>query len=96
MSTSTRRALRILEALKGKTLQGLSNAELARGLGESAVNVSRALAVLEEAGWVTHLDTGRWAHSIKLLQIAVAHADELAKAEQQLGELRQRVLAGAR
>lgn len=93
--TSTDRALRVLIALKGHTMEGLANVELAHGLGESAVNISRALAVLERNGLVRKLDTGRWAHSITMLQIAQAHANHMADTQDRLLEINRRVAAGA-
>ena len=93
-STSARRALRVLEILKGQTLYGLSNAEIARALDETPVNITRTLGVLMESGFVQKLDTGRYAHSIKLLQIAQAHANELASAQSRLLEITHRVAVG--
>ncbi|MBU4380036.1 MAG: helix-turn-helix domain-containing protein, partial [Proteobacteria bacterium] len=66
-STSARRVLRVLKILKGHSLRGLSNGDVAKALGESPVNVTRALQALAEEGMVTQLDTGRWAHSVALL-----------------------------
>jgi len=43
---SAQRVLRVWKALRGHTLTGLSNQELAQATGESAANVSRALATL--------------------------------------------------
>jgi hypothetical protein len=44
----------------------------------------------------TRLDTGRFALSIATLQIAQAHAEEMARAQNRINEINQRVLAGAR
>lgn len=89
------RVLRVLAALKGHTLQGLSNVELAKALNESPANISRCLATLVEAGFATKLDSGRYAPGIALLQIAQAHANEMASAQHRINEINQRVLAGA-
>jgi DNA-binding IclR family transcriptional regulator len=93
--TSARRVLRVLRALKGHSLNGLANGEIAQALGESPVNVSRALAVLESEGLVTKLSTGRWAHSITMLQLAQAHANEMDRAQAQITEINARVRAGS-
>lgn len=93
--SSAIRALRVLKALKGQTMHGLSNKELAQGLGESAVNISRALAVLEAEGFVSQLPTGRWTHSVALLQIAQAHAEHMAATQGRMLELNRRIAAGA-
>lgn len=94
--TSVIRALRVLEALKGNALEGLSNVEIAKRTGESEVNVSRTLKVLVAAGWVTRHDTGRFAQSVRFLQMAEAFALECDRATSRITELRQRVAAGAR
>ena len=94
-STSARRALRVLKCLKGKTLNGLANNEIAKALDESAVNISRALDVLMDEGWVSKLETGRYALSITALQVAQAHAEEVSRAQARIMELNQRVHAGA-
>lgn len=93
---NTRRALRILKAMRGATFTGVSNAELAKALGETAPNVSRALDVLVDEGFAVRLDNGRYAHSIALLQIAQAHADHAARLQQRMTETAQRITAGAR
>lgn len=89
------RVLRVLKALKGHSLQGLSNGELANALEESPANITRYLTTLVEAGLATKLDTGRYAPGIALLQIAQAHANEMANAQNRINEINQRVLAGA-
>ena len=94
-STSARRALRVLKCLKGHTLHGLANNEIAKALDDSAVNISRALDVLMDEGWVSRLETGRYALSITALQVAQAHADEVARAMAIIQETTQRIHAGA-
>lgn len=89
------RVLRVLKALKGHSLHGLSNGELAKALEESPANITRYLSTLVEAGLATKLDTGRYAPGIALLQIAQAHANEMASAQNRINEINQRVLAGA-
>lgn len=89
------RALRVLKALKGHSLMGLSNGELAKALDESPANITRYLSTLVDSGLATKLDTGRYAPGIALLQIAQAHANEMANAQNRINEINQRVLAGA-
>lgn len=64
-SSSATRTLRVLIALKGYTMTGLSNGELAKALNVSPANISRDLATLVDVGLVIQLDNGRYAHSIK-------------------------------
>lgn len=59
VNTSLRRGLRILKALKGKSLLGLSNKELAKALGESEANISRAMGALIEEGMAQLSTTGK-------------------------------------
>lgn len=93
--SSARRTLRVLKVLKGHTITGISNKEIADGLGESAVNVSRALAELAEEGLATKLENGRWAHSVAMLQIATAHTSHMASLQDRMTEIQRRVAVGA-
>ncbi|UZR27461.1 helix-turn-helix domain-containing protein [Methylococcus mesophilus] len=89
------RILRVLKMLKGHTLTGLSNTELAKALGDSPCNVNRALNTLIAEGLAVKLDNGRFAHSVGMLQIAQAHADHVTKLQGRILELNQRIAAGA-
>lgn len=92
---SALKVLQVWEALKGHTLVGLSNTELVAATGQSAPNVSRALNTLIEGGYVTRYDSGRYAHSVKTLQIAQAHANHMQQFRTRAAELDQRIAAGA-
>jgi len=89
------RMLRVLKALKGHTISGLSNQELAEALGESPANINRYLNSLIEEGLATKLDNGRFAHSVAMLQIAQAHADHVAKLQDRIHEINRRIVAGS-
>ncbi|HGB3471652.1 TPA: helix-turn-helix domain-containing protein [Salmonella enterica subsp. diarizonae serovar 61:l,v:z35] len=95
INSTLRRGLRILKALKGKSLNGLSNKELSRALGESEANISRAMGSLIEEGMVQRLKNGRYAPGMQLLYIAQAFSNEMAVAQARIAELNQRVLAGS-
>ena len=88
---SARRALRVLKALRGHTLAGLSNTELAKALGESPANLTRDLHTLNEAGIATRHETGRFAPSIAFLQYAMATAEELQRAQARITEIQARI-----
>lgn len=89
-TNTTQRALRIINALKGKSLSGLSNKELAERLNESPVNITRATQILIDEGFVTKLDNGLFALSMKITQIGVTHLTELDNAKNRLEQLTQR------
>lgn len=93
--SSARRALRVLKALKGHSMTGLSNKELADGLGETPTNITRALQELEAEGLAAKLDSGRWAHSVAMLQIAHAHQSHMAGLQDRMTEMTRRVAVGA-
>lgn len=90
-NTGARRVLRILLAMRGATFTGVSNVELCKATGESAPNITKALHVLADEGFVTRLDNGRYAHSVTLLQIAQAHADHTLRLHARMTEISQRI-----
>ena len=54
------------------------------------MNISRAIAILVDEGFVTRLDNGLYALSIQLTQIAMSHLSEIDKAQSRLDQLKQR------
>lgn len=58
VSSSGSRILRVLKALRGHALNGVSNGELASALGESPANINRALNTLIEEDWPSNWITG--------------------------------------
>lgn len=95
-SSSGARILRVLKALRGHTLNGVSNSDLAKALDESPANINRALNTLIEEGLAIKLENGRFALGMQILQIAVAHSNEMSRAQERINEINQRVLAGSR
>ena len=89
------KVLKVMQAMKGHSLTGVSNTDLAKNLGMSAPTVNRCVNTLIEAGMATQLETGRYALSVQALSIAQAHANEMAKASDRISELTQRVMAGS-
>ncbi|AZD92026.1 MULTISPECIES: helix-turn-helix domain-containing protein [Pseudomonas] len=89
------RVLRVLKALKGHTVTGLSNTELAHITQDSPSNITRAMQTLIEEGLAVKLDNGRFAHSVGVLQIAQAHAEHMARLTNRMQELNQRIAAGS-
>jgi len=90
MSESARLRLRVIKALKGHTLGGMANSEIAKAVFETPVNVSRALSDLVAEGFAEKNATGRYVLSVSVLQIAQAHQTELERARARFDELHQR------
>ena len=89
------RVLRVLKALKGHTVTGLSNSELAFLTQDSPCNITRAMQTLIEEGLAVKLDNGRFAHSVGVLQIAQAHAEHMVRLTGRMQEINQRIAAGS-
>lgn len=90
MSNAATRACRVLKALRGHSINGLSNSQLAASLQESPTNITRALQDLIAEDLVIKLDNGNFAHSGQTEQIALAHLHSLDQAEQRVKELKRR------
>lgn len=95
-SKAVRRALRIWISLKGFSHTGLTNSEICRITGESAPNVTRALAPLMAEGLVVRLDNGRFAHGVRTLQIATAHKEHVERMIQRINQTEGMIIAGSR
>ncbi|WP_311515301.1 helix-turn-helix domain-containing protein [Oligella urethralis] len=93
---AAQRVLRVWQALKGNTFTGLSNSEIAQMLDDSPANVSRALTTLIAEDLVTKLPSGRFAHSVKTLQIAAAHYDHTQRMKQRIDQMQRQISAGTR
>ena len=91
MSGKGQRALRVFKALEAHPIIGLSNKEIADGLGLTATQVSRDLDDLIAEGLAVKLDNGNFAYSIKTLQIAERFRRQYEQMSAKLAELNQRV-----
>ena len=93
MATSKKgsRILRVFKALEAHPIIGISNKELAEGLGLSAVHVSRDLEDLIAEGLVTKLDNGNFAYSVKTLQIAERFRKQQERLQSRIAEIGRRV-----
>jgi DNA-binding IclR family transcriptional regulator len=88
----TRRALRLLFLLQGHAFEGLRLKQLADGLGASPSTTLRDLELLAEEGIAERIP-GRdeyWRLSPRLVQLARAHEQEMARVRQRLEETEQR------
>ncbi|MGH8037027.1 MAG: helix-turn-helix domain-containing protein [Stenotrophomonas sp.] len=87
-----RRALRLLFVLQGHTLEGLRLKQMADALQATPSTVLRDLEVLADEGIAERIP-GRdeyWRLSPRLIQLARAHEQELARHRQRLEETEQR------
>lgn len=94
-NTAVRRVCRIMQVLKGHSVEGLALTEISKALEENPSTVLRTLDTLADESLVIKLDTGRWALSILMLQIAAATESEISRKSLRLTELKQRIAAGA-
>lgn len=83
---------RLIFALAGHSKNGLRLKQLAEGIAESPSTTLRALQRLADDGIVEQVPQidGHWRLSPRIVQIALAHQDELAREERQLADFRNR------
>lgn len=85
------RVLKVFKALEAHPIIGVSNKEIADGLGLTPTQVSRDLEDLIAEGLVVKLENGNFAYSIKTLQIAERFRQQNENMRAKLEELNQRV-----
>ena len=91
MSEKGTRLLKVFKALEAHPIIGISIKEISDGLGISPVHVSRDLDDLIAEGLVVKLDNGRYAYSVKTLQIAERFRRQHEGIKAKMDELNQRV-----
>ena len=95
-NAAVRRVCRIFRVLQGRALTGLSLTEITRALKEpNASTVLRTLEALAEESMVIKLDSGNWALSVLMMQIAASTDAEINRMGTRLNELKQRIGAGS-
>lgn len=90
INAAQQRVLTVLMRLAGHEIDGIAPGEMAKALRTNPSNITRDLANLAEAGMAEEFMPNRWRLTPRVVQISVAHGVALAKAESQLGEVRQR------
>ena len=92
MSTvkSAEKVLKVLKALHGHSLHGLSNQDLAKQLDESPSQIHRALQTLISAGFAKQEENGLFTLGPAFIQIAKAHNAEMERAKARIAEIEQR------
>lgn len=93
-SEKGQRLLKVFLALEAHPLIGISNKEIADGLGISPTHVTRDLEDLITAGLAFRLDNGNFAYSVKTLQIAERFRHDQERIQARLRELELRSRAG--
>ncbi|PZP64201.1 MAG: hypothetical protein DI597_00880 [Pseudoxanthomonas spadix] len=83
---------RLLFGLSGHSKNGLRLRQIAEGIGESDSTTLRNLQRLEADGLAEQnpLMPGHWRLSPRIVQIALAHADEVAREERALADFKTR------
>ncbi len=91
INAAQQRLLKAVVLLAGNEFNGLAPSDLAKALNTNPSNVTRDLANLKESGLAEQLpDTGRWRLGPKLVQIALAFSDHMARSSSRMEELNQR------
>lgn len=91
INAAQQRLLKVVVLLAGNEFNGLAPSDLAKALSTNPSNITRDLANLKEAGLAEPLpDTGRWRLGPKLVQIALAFSDHMARSTSRMNELQQR------
>lgn len=93
MATSKKgsRILKVFKALEAHPIIGLSNKEIADGLGLTPTQVSRDLDDLIAEGLAVKLENGNFAYSIKTLQIAERFRKQQERLQSKIQEIDRRV-----
>ncbi|ENW10158.1 MULTISPECIES: MarR family transcriptional regulator [Acinetobacter calcoaceticus/baumannii complex] len=88
---SAEKVLRVLFALRGHYVFGLSNKQLSESLKETPVFITRALQTLEADGWAEKRDNGNYAPSVKAVKFATACKEEYDRVQARINEYNQRL-----
>lgn len=93
MSTvkSAEKVLKVLFALRGHYIFGLSNKQLAENLNEPPSSITRALQTLQADGWAEKRDNGNYAPSMKAVRFSMACKEEHDRVQARVAEYKQRL-----
>lgn len=94
-SSKGTRVLKVFKSLKAHPIIGMSNKEIADGLGISPVHVSRDLEDLIAEGLVVKLENGNFAYAMATLQIAERFRRQNEQMQERLKEMRYRFEVGS-
>lgn len=88
---SAQKVLRVLKALRGHSLSGVTNQQLAQQLDEPPSAVTRALQTLVAEGFAEQQLDQSYTIGVAAVQIAKAHDEEVSRSQARIDELKQRV-----
>ena len=88
---SAEKVLKVLFALRGNYIFGLSNKQLAESLNETPTSITRSLQTLEANGWAEKRDNGNYAPSIKAVRFSTACKEEYDRVQARIAEYKQRL-----
>lgn len=87
INATQQRLLRVITALAGHEVHGLTPKDIATQVGCSGPQVTADMANLVEAGWAERVpDTDRWRLSPKPIQLALRHMQAMDMARSRLDE----------
>ncbi|MCU4481243.1 helix-turn-helix domain-containing protein [Acinetobacter ursingii] len=90
INKSAAKVLKVLKAMRGNSLQGITNQKLCNHLNESPANITRALQTLAEEGLVQQEEDGTYRLSAAMVQMAKSHLQEVERAKARISEFEQR------
>lgn len=91
---SAEKVLKVLKALRGYSLQGISNRDLAQKLNESPSQITRALQTLVSEGLAKKDENDLYTLGTSIIQIAKSHFNEVERAKARIAEIEQRTSVG--
>ncbi|MDS7929602.1 helix-turn-helix domain-containing protein [Acinetobacter sp. V102_4] len=93
VNKSASKVLKVLKALRGHSLKGVTISDLAKKLEESPSQVYRYLQTLINEGLASQMDDGSYALGREMVAIAHTHSEEISRAQAHITEHIQRVTA---
>jgi DNA-binding IclR family transcriptional regulator len=90
INDAQQRVAQILVLLAGREAEGLPQGAICKAGKWAGSKVHNDLRNLREAGLAERLENGNWRLAPKLVQIAIAHQQGIARIQDRLSELQQR------
>lgn len=91
-ANQTRRVLKLLFVLQGQSFNGLRLKQIAERMNTASPTIYRDLEVLLDEGFVERVPGAEdcWRLTPKLIQLALAHQDEVTRLEQHVSDFNRR------